>query len=263
MWLAIFAAVAVFTVADSARRLRHVRTPAATGPESELPPRDARALAWLRGGDHNLILLVTYDLVCRGFLKVEIIKEKPTHKLMRTELAPDFGRLDPLETALLLAFEQPRAVWHLSYDPKVVRRAQEVSVELRRGLAAAGLAVPREDNVRRGLRIPAYLAAIAAAAGVACGLTDLPDPALAVAIVFAFLSGMTVTMLSLPIRATNSGRELLRGAESDVDATRLKLLYAPGEKVDYVALRAAYGWQPSLGEGEDPAVKLFRKATGE
>jgi uncharacterized protein (TIGR04222 family) len=259
MWVLLVLLVAAAGIANAAKLLRGARSHGGDLAGPDAAPKDPRALAWLRGGDANLALLAAYDLARRGFLAVVEKNGKPTTKLARTELAPEVDRLSPLETAILLFFDQPRSLHALLMDDKVLARAREVGRETRACLVSLGLAVPRDVNLRRAWVLLGYVAALAVVAASALFWQSgwRWDALAGMVFGVAGTAALTILGLTMPVRLTGAGRRLLQASEVELDSSRLKLLYQAQTDIDFVRLRATYGWDVPLGSQEGNLSKPF------
>jgi uncharacterized protein (TIGR04222 family) len=86
-------------------------------PTAELPPiplisnPDPHEIAYLRGGENELVRLTIFDLIQRGYLKVSETKKwwgASEQKLSRSKTHPDKRHLSPLEQKLFHYFSSPR-----------------------------------------------------------------------------------------------------------------------------------------------------------
>ncbi len=257
MWIALVLVLSATAVAHSVSLFRRARTHGNSLADPAVTPKDLRALAWLRGGNSNLVLLTTYELIRSGNLCVVEKNGKPTNRISRTDQVPDFHRLDPLQTAILLAFDKPRTLANLLTLDAVLQRAREAGEEVQEGLVAVGLAVPGPENARRGWTLAGHGAALAAAVTFAILFTPMSDGLILLLLAAAVVSLCVAAAFSTPIRLTTDGRKLLTANERELDGARLRLLYPVQGEVEFARLRATYGWNVSLGAEEGSMAKPF------
>ncbi len=260
MWLMVLGGGFLAMVLTGIVRYAAGHPSAASAGPSPRVPKDPRAVAWLRGGYRALIELVTYSLMRRDLLRVKPgapFLGGPALEL--TGQDPGTDALDALETAILLACQVPQTRPMLAMHPLVLARLSEVEVELQDDLAQRSLAVSRISN---SVRIGYGIGILLLLAAIFLPLLFRPvirDQDVAVVVVGYVTTLLTVSGLSLPMRATVWGKKALRDLEREQSQGRLRLLYDSDFPADRMLLRATFGMEVPLGRAEGPAFALPAK----
>ena len=134
-FLALYAAVIAFLLAEARWRVRRPDPGVGEGPEPIPTKPDPVEIAYLRGGENEVTRLLAFDLIRRGYLKLD---EKQA-TIEPAEDAPAVAKPSPIEQAALDFFRKPR-------KPAELFRPGGLSGRLKAGFG------PMADSLReRGL----------------------------------------------------------------------------------------------------------------